>query len=188
MEQKEKITTDFRLPDKPLFARSDLLQTLQLQYPDYDKNTFSWIISKMLATKYLYRLGFDLYSKRKPLVYQGGRPDPLVEKVRSFVLKCDDLGTVVVYDSMFLNEWVNELIAHANRQYSAVLPLVFKAINGGANVSSDTSSGQRSVGATALNDPASQITASQGLPQSFAWVLPGAWSGVSCFSCPQQDG
>lgn len=77
---------------------------------------------------------------------------------------------------------------HANRQYSAVLPLVFKAINGGANVSSDTSSGQRSVGAKALNDPASQITASQGLPQSFAWVLPGAWSGVSCFSCPQQDG
>ncbi len=104
------ITLDF--PDGDYFTRSDLLASLQKKYPNYSSNDFSWVISDLLKRKILFRIGFNRYSKKPVLIYDGGRGEPLAEKTRSALLDNENLGRVVIYDSSFFNEWLNELIAH----------------------------------------------------------------------------
>jgi hypothetical protein len=100
------------LPQKEPFSRRELLNVLLEKYPNYSSRYLSLTIAALLKNQVLFRAGFDAYTKRPLLRYNGPEADPLTDRVRRTLLKSKDIGPSVVFNSSDLNEWLNELIAH----------------------------------------------------------------------------
>lgn len=112
MERKDASFILNALPERAPFARSELISALEKAYPHYRSSGFSWLIDRMLKEGFLFRVGFDSYSRKPLRSYDGGLADPFLLAIRSFLLAQDLRFPFLVFDSSSLNEGLNELIAH----------------------------------------------------------------------------
>lgn len=111
MEKTRKLAPTIRLPKSASFTKTELREALHQAFPDYSPNSYSWLIASLLSSQRLFRLGFNRYSTRPPLIYQGGREEKDLIALRAFLSSTFRKQPFVVYDTAALNEWLNLLLA-----------------------------------------------------------------------------
>jgi len=102
------------LPQKRIFSREELGDSIRKIKPGYSDHSLPWVIYHLRMAGYLSKVGTGRYSKGNlQKRYRPQRESPEVLSIRELMKKKFGLARYVVYETSALNEWLNELIAHS---------------------------------------------------------------------------
>lgn len=102
-----------KLSDKKTYHRDDLFEILRREKQDLSDSTFRWALYNLLRKQEIFRIGYDTYITEKPEMLPEYRPiysDRAISVMKMLSERYPDLS-FVVFESVFLNEFLNHQIA-----------------------------------------------------------------------------